>query len=84
MVVTQFGLIFDAFVAFFRCLNCAHTVQVEIDRGRIAEPDRCPRDLCAKLGTMSLIHNRSHFADRQIVRLQETPGMVRYTNFVHQ
>jgi DNA replicative helicase MCM subunit Mcm2 (Cdc46/Mcm family) len=23
---------------------------------------------------MSLIHNRSEFADKQVVRLQETPG----------
>jgi DNA replication licensing factor MCM4 len=62
--------------AFFRCLNCSHTVQVEIDRGRIEEPGRCPRDVCNGVGTMSLVHNRSEFADRQIIRLQETPDAV--------
>lgn len=62
--------------AFFRCLNCSHTVQVEIDRGRIEEPGRCPRDVCQGVGTMSLVHNRSEFADRQIIRLQETPDAV--------
>jgi DNA replication licensing factor MCM4 len=51
-------------------------VQVEIDRGRIAEPERCPRDLCRSDGTMNLIHNRCEFADRQVVRLQETPDAV--------
>ena len=63
-------------VAFFRCLTCAHTVQVEIDRGKIEEPARCPRDVCASVGTMSLIHNRCEFADRQVIRLQETPDAV--------
>lgn len=50
-------------------------MQVEIDRGRISEPAACPRDVCNSVGTMSLIHNRSAFADRQVIRLQETPGM---------
>lgn len=63
-------------VAFFRCLTCHHTVQVEIDRGKIDEPQRCPRDVCASLGTMSLVHNRCEFADRQVIRLQETPDAV--------
>lgn len=64
-------------LAFFRCLVCQHTVQEEIDRGRINEPQRCPREECNKLGTMTLIHNRSEFADKQVVRLQETPGAFR-------
>lgn len=63
-------------VAFFRCLTCSHTVQVEIDRGKIEEPARCPRDVCASVGTMSLMHNRCEFADRQVIRLQETPDAV--------
>lgn len=63
-------------VAFFRCLTCSHTVQVEIDRGKIEEPARCPRDVCASIGTMSLMHNRCEFADRQVIRLQETPDAV--------
>jgi len=63
-------------VAFFRCLTCSHTVQVEIDRGKIEEPARCPRDVCGSVGTMSLVHNRCEFADRQVIRLQETPDAV--------
>jgi DNA replication licensing factor MCM4 len=54
---------------------CQHTVQEEIDRGRINEPLKCPREQCGAPGTMSLIHNRSEFADKQVIRLQETPGM---------
>lgn len=63
-------------VAFFRCLTCNHTQQVEIDRGKIDEPARCPRDVCGSIGTMSLVHNRCEFADRQVIRLQETPDAV--------
>ncbi len=28
------------------------------------------------MGTMSLVHNRCEFADRQVIRLQETPDAV--------
>lgn len=63
-------------VAFFRCLTCSHTVQSEIDRGKIEEPQRCPRDVCASFGTMTLVHNRCEFADQQVLRLQETPDAV--------
>ena len=66
----------DMKVAFFRCLTCNHTVQVEIERGKIDEPARCPRDVCATVGSMSLVHNRCDFADRQVIRLQETPDAV--------
>ncbi|KAJ3753772.1 cell division control protein 54 [Lentinula raphanica] len=76
LVIRATPVIPDMKVAFFRCLTCSHTIQVEISRGRIVEPSRCPRDVCASVGTMSLIHNRSDFADRQGVRVQETPDAV--------
>lgn len=76
LVIRVTPIIPDMKVAFFRCLVCHHTVQVEIDRGRITEPQRCPRDVCNQLGSLSLIHNRCEFADRQVIRLQETPDVV--------
>lgn len=76
LVIRATPVIPDMKVAFFRCLTCSHTVQVEIDRGKIEEPARCPRDVCASLGSMSLVHNRCEFADRQVIRLQETPDAV--------
>lgn len=76
LVIRATPVIPDMKVAFFRCLTCSHTVQVEIDRGKIEEPARCPRDVCASVGTMSLVHNRCEFADRQVIRLQETPDAV--------
>ncbi|SGY39593.1 BQ5605_C003g02243 [Microbotryum silenes-dioicae] len=72
----KLGEFFRLPIAFFRCDACSHTVSVELDRGQIAEPDKCPREVCALQGSMSLIHNRCEFADRQIVRLQETPDAV--------
>lgn len=62
--------------AFFRCSVCGHCVTVEIDRGRIAEPIKCPREVCGATNAMQLIHNRSEFADKQVIKLQETPDVV--------
>ncbi|KAH9929034.1 MCM-domain-containing protein [Epithele typhae] len=76
LVIRATPVIPDMKVAFFRCLACNHTVQVEIERGKIDEPRRCPRDVCGTLGSMSLVHNRCDFADRQVIRLQETPDAV--------
>ncbi|TIB83170.1 MCM-domain-containing protein [Wallemia mellicola] len=76
LVIRATSVIPDMKNAFFKCTICQHTHQVEIDRGRISEPQRCPRDICNYQGTMSLIHNRCEFADKQIVRLQETPDSV--------
>ncbi|RPD61540.1 MCM-domain-containing protein [Lentinus tigrinus ALCF2SS1-7] len=76
LVIRATPVIPDMKVAFFRCLTCNHTVQVEIERGKIDEPARCPRDVCGTVGSMSLVHNRCEFADRQVIRLQETPDAV--------
>ncbi|MCO5588100.1 hypothetical protein L7F22_042055 [Adiantum nelumboides] len=76
LVIRATPMIPDMKKAFFRCLRCNNTVTSEIDRGRIEEPRRCSRASCGALGTMSLIHNRCEFADRQIIRLQETPDVV--------
>ena len=59
-------------VAFFRCSVCQNTESVEIDRGRIAEPNLCRN--CNTYHSYQLMHNRSHFTDKQIVKLQESPG----------
>ncbi|KAK4689645.1 DNA replication licensing factor MCM4, partial [Tremellales sp. Uapishka_1] len=76
LVIRATPVIPDMISAFFRCLVCQHTVQVEIDRGRISEPQQCPRDVCGSEGTMSLIHNRCEYTDKQVIRLQETPDAV--------
>ncbi|ORX45319.1 MCM-domain-containing protein [Hesseltinella vesiculosa] len=76
IMIRNSPIIPDMKEAFFRCLSCEHTMTVHVDRGRIIEPTRCPRDQCAAENSMSLIHNRCSFADKQVSRLQETPDAV--------
>nr|CAB3263693.1 DNA replication licensing factor MCM4 [Phallusia mammillata] len=71
MVIRLSSLIPEMREGFFRCNVCHHEVSVEIERGRIAEPTICAQ--CKTSYSMSLIHNRSLFTDRQLIKLQEAP-----------
>ncbi|XP_039126298.1 DNA replication licensing factor MCM4 [Dioscorea cayenensis subsp. rotundata] len=63
--------------AVFRCLICGYySDPVLLDRGRINEPTRCGRQECLALNSMTLVHNRCSFTDKQIVKLQETPDEI--------
>lgn len=66
MVIRSSQLIPEMQEAFFKCQVCAFTTRVEIDRGRIAEPSVCKH--CNTTHSMALIHNRSMFSDKQMVR----------------
>lgn len=75
MIVRTSAILPDLKVAYFACVICGHGQSVTIDRGRIAEPSGpCPT--CQTKNSHSLVHNRSVFADKQLVRLQETPDKV--------
>ncbi|WPK24118.1 hypothetical protein PUMCH_001376 [Australozyma saopauloensis] len=76
LVLRASAIIPDMKVAFFKCTACDHTIAVEIDRGVISEPTKCPRAVCGQVNTMTIIHNRSSFADKQVIKLQETPDLV--------
>ncbi|RAK81808.1 MCM DNA helicase complex subunit MCM4 [Aspergillus fijiensis CBS 313.89] len=76
LVIRTTPIIPDMKEAFFRCQICNHSVQVDIDRGRIAEPAECPRPICKAKNSMQLIHNRCAFADKQVIKLQETPDSI--------
>ncbi|KAI7858561.1 MCM2/3/5 family-domain-containing protein [Circinella umbellata] len=76
LLIRSSPIIPDMKEAFFRCLSCEQTMTVQVDRGRIMEPTRCPRESCSSENTMSLVHNRCVFADKQVCRLQETPDVV--------
>ncbi|SCU99989.1 LANO_0F04654g1_1 [Lachancea nothofagi CBS 11611] len=76
LVLRSTPIIPDMKVAFFKCNICDHTMVVEIDRGVIQEPARCPRVACNQPNSMSLVHNRCSFADKQVIKLQETPDTV--------
>ena len=76
LVIRTSPVIPDMKDAFFKCNVCNHTVKVDIDRGKIAEPTTCPRDICSSPNSMEIVHNRSGFADKQVIKLQETPDNV--------
>ncbi|EKG21177.1 Mini-chromosome maintenance DNA-dependent ATPase [Macrophomina phaseolina MS6] len=76
LVIRTTPIIPDMKDAFFRCSVCNHTVKVDIDRGKIAEPTQCPRPVCASPNSMQIVHNRSGFSDKQVIKLQETPDSV--------
>jgi DNA replication licensing factor MCM4 len=76
LVIRVSPIIPDMSKAFFRCHVCGHTVIVEIDRGKIAEPVECPRPVCKTPNSMQIVHNRSEFSDKQVIKLQETPDNV--------
>ncbi len=76
LVIRATSVIPDMKEAFFKCTVCSHTVFVSIDRGKIAEPTICPRVACASKDSMQIVHNRCTFADKQVIKLQETPDSV--------
>jgi DNA replication licensing factor MCM4 len=76
LVIRTTPIIPDMKEAFFKCSICNHTVQADIDRGKITEPTKCPRQVCNSPNSMQLVHNRSAFSDKQVIKLQETPDSV--------
>ncbi|KAL4794697.1 vacuolar transporter chaperone 4 [Aspergillus venezuelensis] len=76
LVIRATPIIPDMKEAFFRCQACNHSVQIDIDRGKIAEPTICPRQVCQEKNTMQIVHNRCVFADKQVIKLQETPDSI--------
>ncbi|XP_074644247.1 DNA replication licensing factor mcm4-A-like [Tubulanus polymorphus] len=71
MVIRLSPLIPEMREAFFKCYVCSNSVRVEIERGRIGEPTLCQH--CNTNHSFALIHNRSQFTDKQMIKLQESP-----------
>jgi len=71
MTIRTSNIIPEMREAFFRCNVCSFSTTVEIDRGRISEPTLCVH--CNTSHSFTLIHNRSQFSDKQMVKLQESP-----------
>jgi len=74
MIIRSSPIIPDMKEAFFECLVCKHNVEVPIDKGFIAEPQTCTS--CGAQKAFQLIHNRCKFADKQMVKIQETPESI--------
>ncbi|GMR54041.1 hypothetical protein PMAYCL1PPCAC_24236, partial [Pristionchus mayeri] len=71
MVTRTSMLIPEMRQGFFRCTQCHHSIENEVDHGRIEDPSVCPN--CSNTYSFSLIHNRSMYLDKQIIKLQESP-----------
>ncbi|XP_034039997.1 DNA replication licensing factor MCM4 [Thalassophryne amazonica] len=71
MVIRTSQLIPEMQEAFFQCQVCGYSTRVEVDRGRIAEPAVCRN--CNNTHSLVLIHNRSVFSDKQMIKIQESP-----------
>ena len=76
LVIRTTPVIPEMKMAFFKCQVCGATKQVGIDRGKIAEPTQCERAVCGSKNCMEINHNRCIFADKQVIKLQETPDSV--------
>jgi DNA replication licensing factor MCM4 len=64
----------DMRVAAFRCEVCGAEEHAFNDRGRVEEPAAC--GACGARWAMRLLHNRSGFFDKQIVKMQEAPDAI--------
>ncbi|CAD5318654.1 unnamed protein product [Arabidopsis thaliana] len=77
MIIRSSSIIPEIREAVFRCLVCGYfSDPIIVDRGKISEPPTCLKQECMTKNSMTLVHNRCRFADKQIVRLQETPDEI--------
>ncbi|KAE8725613.1 DNA replication licensing factor MCM4 [Hibiscus syriacus] len=77
MIIRCSSIIPEIREAVFRCIVCGyHSDPVVVDRGRMTEPTSCLKQECMTKNSMTLVHNRCRFADKQVVRLQETPDEI--------
>ncbi|XP_030944399.1 DNA replication licensing factor MCM4 [Quercus lobata] len=77
MIIRSSSIIPEIREAIFRCLVCGYySDPVVINRGQITEPKICLKEECQARDSMTLVHNRCRFTDKQIVRLQETPDEI--------
>merc|ERR1719201_2742135 len=76
IVIRCSDLMPDMTSALYRCSNdnCKHEVEVSLNHWTIEEPTRC--ESCGASHSFEIIHNDCTFADRQILKLQETPELV--------
>lgn len=55
-------------MALFACEVCQAEDLKPSDRGRIDEPTKCTA--CGSTMTMKLLHNRSYFNNKQLIKMQ--------------
>ena len=57
----------------FVCEKCGHEEMVVSQLGHLEEPLICGNQLCRERWTMKMVHNRSTFHNKQIVKMQARP-----------
>mmetsp|Transcript_11512 Transcript_11512/g.37642 ORF Transcript_11512/g.37642 Transcript_11512/m.37642 type:complete len:695 (-) Transcript_11512:362-2446(-) len=73
MVTRTSQIIPDLTLAVFECGVCGAAQDVQVEHHRVVEPDVCHNQSCQAKGAMRVMHNRSLYIDKQIIRLQEAP-----------
>ncbi|PQP98902.1 DNA replication licensing factor MCM4 [Prunus yedoensis var. nudiflora] len=77
MIIRSSSIIPEIREAIFRCLVCGYySDPLPVEKGRITEPTICLKEECQARNSLTLVHNRCRFTDKQIVRLQETPDEI--------
>lgn len=71
MVIRLSTVIPEMMRAHFECSVCAAVKHVVCERGRVEEPRTCEN--CNAAYAFRLMHNRCLFADKQMIKLQESP-----------
>jgi DNA replicative helicase MCM subunit Mcm2 (Cdc46/Mcm family) len=68
--------------ACFVCEKCGHEEMVPSQLGHLEEPLVCGNPMCREKWTMKMVHNRSTFHNKQIVKMQ-VHETTRYSCLLH-
>ncbi|KAJ3448023.1 intein-containing DNA replication licensing factor mcm4 precursor [Anaeramoeba flamelloides] len=74
MITRTTSVIPDLKSGFFQCKRCNFSTVGYVERGKIDEPVMCGN--CGAKFSMNLIHNRSTFVDKQLIKMQENPDSI--------
>ncbi|CAL8467630.1 g7168 [Coccomyxa elongata] len=74
MVTRCSNIIPEVSHACFKCDSCQHEELVQNILGHIEEPKTCPS--CQRKWMMKMVHNRSIYLNKQIVKMQENPNAI--------
>ncbi len=74
MIIRTSSIIPELEEGFFSCIVCQATSIVPKRNDKVDEPKTCAN--CKAKGSVSIIHNRCTFTDKQWIKLQETPDAI--------
>ncbi len=57
-------------MACFKCEQCGHEELVPNVSGHLEEPKRCGAEACRAAWSLKMVHNRSLYVNKQIVKMQ--------------